>query len=136
MQEEIDSLTKRAKYAEQSFLTVYQKLSEAPDPVNTLSAASESQQDLARLQAENGKLKDELEEFRAEATGLKNQQVTIRRLEERNRQLEMRAEEKVCMYMRVCMSGREGHLLSLLFGREGGGETGQGANGTQGEATR
>lgn len=33
-------------------------------------------------------MKVELEEFRTEATHLKNQQATIRRLEERNRQLE------------------------------------------------
>ncbi|CAF2111462.1 unnamed protein product [Brassica napus] len=33
-------------------------------------------------------MKVELEEFRAEATHLKNHQSTIRRLEERNRQLE------------------------------------------------
>jgi len=33
-------------------------------------------------------MKVELEEFRTEATHLKNQQATIRRLEERSRQLE------------------------------------------------
>jgi cell shape-determining protein MreC len=33
-------------------------------------------------------MKLELEEYRAEAAHLKNQQATIRRLEERNRQLE------------------------------------------------
>ncbi|XP_057747225.1 protein CASP-like isoform X3 [Arachis stenosperma] len=40
-------------------------------------------------------MKVELEEFRTEATHLKNQQATIRRLEERNRQLEQQMEEKV-----------------------------------------
>lgn len=43
---------------------------------------------LSELEAENRKMKVELEEFRTEATHLKNQQATIRRLEERNRQLE------------------------------------------------
>lgn len=43
---------------------------------------------LSELQSENHKMKVELEEFRTEATHLKNQQATIRRLEERNRQLE------------------------------------------------
>ncbi|CAN6897657.1 unnamed protein product [Brassica oleracea] len=38
-------------------------------------------------------MKVELEEFRAEATHLKNHQSTIRRLEERNRQLEQQMEE-------------------------------------------
>jgi homeobox protein cut-like len=40
-------------------------------------------------------MKLELEEYRAEAAHLKNQQATIRRLEERNRQLEQQMEEKV-----------------------------------------
>ncbi|KAG9140503.1 hypothetical protein Leryth_024830 [Lithospermum erythrorhizon] len=37
----------------------------------------------------------ELEEFRTEATHLKNQQATIKRLEDRNRQLELQMEEKI-----------------------------------------
>ncbi|MBA0650193.1 hypothetical protein Goklo_017642 [Gossypium klotzschianum] len=40
-------------------------------------------------------MKVELEEFRTESMHLKNQQATIRRLEERNRQLEQQMEEKV-----------------------------------------
>ncbi|RVX14095.1 Protein CASP [Vitis vinifera] len=50
---------------------------------------------LSELESENRKMKVELEEFRTEATHLKNQQATIRRLEERNRQLEQQMEEKV-----------------------------------------
>lgn len=38
-------------------------------------------------------MKVELEEFRTEATHLKNQQATIRRLEERNRQLEQQVSD-------------------------------------------
>lgn len=43
---------------------------------------------LSELESDNRKMKVELEEFRTEATHLKNQQATIRRLEERTRQLE------------------------------------------------
>jgi len=43
---------------------------------------------LSELESENRKMNLELEEYRTEATHLKNQQATIRRLEERNRQLE------------------------------------------------
>ena len=43
---------------------------------------------LSDLESEKRKMKVELEEFRTEAAHLKNQQATIRRLEERNRQLE------------------------------------------------
>lgn len=42
----------------------------------------------SEIESENRKMKVELEEFRTEATHLKNQQATIRRLEERTRQLE------------------------------------------------
>ncbi|KAJ0047729.1 hypothetical protein Pint_16434 [Pistacia integerrima] len=103
-QEEVDNLTKRAKFGENAFLNIYQKLYEAPDPYPALASiawalwhflckstlVSMQEQDLkmSELESENRKMKVELEEFRTEATHLKNQQATIRRLEERNRQLE------------------------------------------------
>ncbi|XP_031279054.1 protein CASP isoform X1 [Pistacia vera] len=110
-QEEVDNLTKRAKFGENAFLNIYQKLYEAPDPYPALASiawalwhflckstlVSMQEQDLkmSELESENRKMKVELEEFRTEATHLKNQQATIRRLEERNRQLEQQMEEKV-----------------------------------------
>lgn len=36
-QEEVDKLTKRAKFGENAFLNIYQKLYEAPDPYPVLS---------------------------------------------------------------------------------------------------
>ncbi|CAI0547863.1 unnamed protein product [Linum tenue] len=94
-QEEVDNLTKRAKFGENSFLNIYQKLYEAPDPYPALASISELDLKLSELESENRKMRLELEEFRTEATHLKNQQATIRRLEERNRQLELQMEEKV-----------------------------------------
>ncbi|KAJ8773132.1 hypothetical protein K2173_028309 [Erythroxylum novogranatense] len=94
-QEEVDNLTKRAKFGENAFLNIYQKLYEAPDPYPALASIAEQDIKLSELESENRKMKVELEEFRAEATHLKNQQATIRRLEERNRQLEQQMEEKV-----------------------------------------
>ncbi|CAL0332531.1 unnamed protein product [Lupinus luteus] len=94
-QEEVDNLTKRAKFGENAFLNVYQKLYEAPDPYPALASIAEQDLNLSELESENRKMKVELEEFRTEATHLKNQQATIRRLEERNRQLEQQMEEKV-----------------------------------------
>lgn len=94
-QEEVDNLTKRAKFAENAFLNIYQKIYEAPDPYPALASISEQDQKLSELELENRKMKVELEEFRTEAAHLKNQQATIRRLEERNRQLEQQMEEKV-----------------------------------------
>jgi Tfp pilus assembly protein PilO len=55
-------------------------------------------QKLSELETENRKMKLELEEYRAEAAHLKNQQATIRRLEERNRQLE----QQVCSVKLLC----------------------------------
>ncbi|OWM65150.1 hypothetical protein CDL15_Pgr008737 [Punica granatum] len=94
-QEEVDNLTKRAKFGENAFLNIYQKLYEAPDPYQALASVAEQDQKLSELESENRKMKVELEEFRTEAAHLKNQQATIRRLEERNRQLELQMEEKV-----------------------------------------
>ncbi|XP_027924823.1 protein CASP [Vigna unguiculata] len=94
-QEEVDNLTKRAKFGENAFLNIYQKLYEAPDPYPALVSIAEQDLKLSELESENRKMKVELEEFRTEATHLKNQQATIRRLEERNRQLEQQMEEKV-----------------------------------------
>ncbi|XP_031279055.1 protein CASP isoform X2 [Pistacia vera] len=94
-QEEVDNLTKRAKFGENAFLNIYQKLYEAPDPYPALASIAEQDLKMSELESENRKMKVELEEFRTEATHLKNQQATIRRLEERNRQLEQQMEEKV-----------------------------------------
>ncbi|KAK8981483.1 hypothetical protein V6N11_027899 [Hibiscus sabdariffa] len=94
-QEEVDNLTKRAKFGENAFLNIYQKLYEAPDPYPALASIAEQGLKISELESENRKMKVELEEFRTEAMHLKNQQATIRRLEERNRQLEQQMEEKV-----------------------------------------
>ncbi|XP_009798773.1 protein CASP [Nicotiana tabacum] len=94
-QEEVDNLTKRAKYGENAFLNIYQKLYEAPDPYPVIASIAEKDSKLSELESENRKMKVELEEFRMEATHLKNQQATIRRLEDRCRQLEQQMEEKV-----------------------------------------
>lgn len=41
-QEEVDNLTKRAKFGENAFLNIYQKLYEAPDPYPALSSIAVS----------------------------------------------------------------------------------------------
>ncbi|KAL6554489.1 hypothetical protein OROMI_020162 [Orobanche minor] len=94
-QEEVDKLTKRAKFGENAFLNIYQKLYEAPDPYPVLTSIAEKDARLSELESDNRKMKVELEEFRTESTHLKNQQATIKRFEERTRQLEQQMEEKV-----------------------------------------
>lgn len=41
-QEEVDNLTKRAKFGENAFLNIYQKLYEAPDPYPVLASVAVS----------------------------------------------------------------------------------------------
>jgi hypothetical protein len=41
-QEEVDNLTKRAKFGENAFLNIYQKLYEAPDPYPLLASIAVS----------------------------------------------------------------------------------------------
>ncbi|XP_075486845.1 protein CASP [Primulina tabacum] len=94
-QEEVDKLTKRAKFGENAFLNIYQKLYEAPDPYPLLTSIAEKDAIMSEVESANKKMKVELEEFRTEAAHLKNQQATIRKLEERTRQLEQQMEEKV-----------------------------------------
>eukprot|EP01025_Chloroclados_australasicus_P032638 TRINITY_DN3307_c0_g3_i2.p1 TRINITY_DN3307_c0_g3~~TRINITY_DN3307_c0_g3_i2.p1 ORF type:complete len:488 (-),score=74.76 TRINITY_DN3307_c0_g3_i2:63-1526(-) len=82
-QEEIDFLTKRARHTETAYLEIYKALYEAPDPAPALQLTLQSATKLTELEALCKKQAQELEEFRAEAKHIKNQDVTIRRLEER-----------------------------------------------------
>ena len=93
-QEEIDRLSKRAKHGETAFLDLYQKLYEAPDPAPALALAFETASRATDLEAQCKKMAQELAEYRAESAQIKNQDLTVRKLEERVRQLEAHAEEK------------------------------------------
>lgn len=92
-QEEIDSLTKRAKYAENAFFTLYKGLYAAPDPVASLEAVQELK--MSDVEEENKRLKRELKEFEVEFSSLKNQDITIRKLEEQLTTLQHEVEDKV-----------------------------------------
>eukprot|EP00955_Chlamydomonas_euryale_P042771 352421-Chlamydomonas_euryale.AAC.52 len=82
-QEEIDRLTKRSKHGEVAFLHLYQKLFEAPDPAPALAAAFETASHATDLEAQCRRLALELAEYKAESTLLKNQDHTIRKLEDK-----------------------------------------------------
>lgn len=79
-QEEIDSLTKRAKYAENAFFMLYKGLFAAPDPVPSLEAINDMK--VNDMEEANKKLKKELKEYEIEFASLKNQDITIRNLED------------------------------------------------------
>eukprot|EP00911_Craspedida_sp_UC1_P001576 UC1_evm1s1194 len=90
-QQEVDSLTKRSAAAEASFLAVYRRLARAPDPVPLLAAA-ESGAALAvtsaAISTENERLRETVKELKAEIVGARNQDVTVKQLNERVRDLE------------------------------------------------
>ncbi|KAK9803913.1 hypothetical protein WJX72_004650 [[Myrmecia] bisecta] len=93
-QEEIDRLTSRAKFGESAFLDVYQRLYEAPDPAPALNSALGTASRAAELEAQTRKMAQELAEYKSESNQLKNQDLTIRKLEERIRSLDAQLEEK------------------------------------------
>jgi homeobox protein cut-like len=72
-QAEIDSLTRRSKMSETSFLNVYKLLSDAPDPYPLLDAAVDQtvkvaearmlESEMKRLREENGELKSRIDGF-------------------------------------------------------------------------
>ncbi|KAG7667197.1 putative Protein CASP [Nannochloris sp. 'desiccata'] len=93
-QEEVDSLTTRAKLGESAFLEVFKQLYEAPDPAPAIAQGLELASKAAELEAQTAKTAQELAEYKAESKGLKNQELTIRRLEETVRVLEAEVAEK------------------------------------------
>jgi homeobox protein cut-like len=77
-QEEIDALSRRAKYSESAFYALYKAIFEAPDPctaldglVGMIASSSTNQLEIERLRAE-------LLQYDEEFQQLKNQDITIR----------------------------------------------------------
>jgi homeobox protein cut-like len=93
-QEEVDRLTGRAKAGEAAFLDVFKRLYEAPDPAPAIAAGLELGSRAAELEAAAAKTARELADFKAESRALKNQALTVRRLEERVRVLEGEVAER------------------------------------------
>ena len=93
-QDEINQLTRRSKFAEFSFLTLYKQLFEAPDPAPLLVASKGDVGRLVEQEQQIGVLNDKLKSYDIEFTGLKNQDVTIRKLESENRALQASLEQQ------------------------------------------
>eukprot|EP01026_Neomeris_dumetosa_P068501 TRINITY_DN670_c0_g2_i2.p1 TRINITY_DN670_c0_g2~~TRINITY_DN670_c0_g2_i2.p1 ORF type:complete len:683 (-),score=134.99 TRINITY_DN670_c0_g2_i2:879-2882(-) len=86
-QEEIDRLSRRSRHSETAYLELYKSLYEAPDPAPALLQSLQSATSLTDLEATCRKQAQELAEFRAESKHIKNQDLTIRKLEEKVKQL-------------------------------------------------
>ncbi|XP_041733809.2 homeobox protein cut-like 1 isoform X3 [Coregonus clupeaformis] len=90
-QGEIDALSKRSKEAEGSFLNVYKRLIDVPDPAPVLELVQQLQLKLQRMhdiETENLKLRETLEDYNKEFAEVKNQEVTIKALKEKIRDYE------------------------------------------------
>ena len=90
-QTEIDSLTKRSKSSEADFLNLYKRIIELPNPVTALEQAEiyyKKNQRLNDVETENQKLRETLAEYNKEFAEVKNQEVTIKALKEKVKELE------------------------------------------------
>ncbi|OBZ88792.1 Protein CASP [Choanephora cucurbitarum] len=96
-QTEIDNITKRTKYAENAFLTVYKLLADAPDPVPLFEAAIDSsvqQEDTISLRNENTYLKEQLEQTKETSKQLSTLEKTNEELVQKVAQLEEALNQK------------------------------------------
>jgi len=87
-QEEINQLTRRSSASESAFLELYRLLLDAPDPFHLLSTAITELEHASGVEEALRLARATLAEFEAEFAGLKNQDITIRRLEADKRELE------------------------------------------------
>ena len=97
-QKEIDSLNRRSKAAESSFLHLYKNLLEIPDPVPSLKQVDSIKKQLDKtkdLEIENQKLRDTLAEYNTEFAEVKNQEVTLQKLKDKLKAYEEQGEEKL-----------------------------------------
>ena len=94
-QEEIDQLSRRSKLSELSFYNLYKGIYEAPDPAAAIDGLISTVSSGSTNALEMEKLKTELAQYDEEFQKLKNQDVTIRRLEEELSLFKNNAEDKV-----------------------------------------
>eukprot|EP00752_Nemacystus_decipiens_P018208 g16337.t1 len=94
-QEEIDALAKRSRASDSAFFSLYKALYEAPDPAQALERMASERPRAAASELEVQKLQAELAEYEEEFNKLKNQDITIRGLEDKIAELEDGAEANV-----------------------------------------
>ena len=85
-QAEVDSLTKRSKFSESCFLTMYKKLSDAPDPSPIINQAVVSKQKLSTLtdlELEKKQLRETLEQYNLQFTQFKSQESEFENLKKK-----------------------------------------------------
>lgn len=94
-QKEIDQLSTRSKLGESAFFSLYKAVYEAPDPTPAMNTLSSALLESSTHQLEIERLKNEIKQYDAEFQQLKNQDITIRRLEDQIEEYKSSIEEKV-----------------------------------------
>lgn len=94
-QEEIDQLSRRCKLSESSYVQIYKLLCDAPDPVMVLESSVHTYSEGNVQSYEIERLKAELAQYDEEFQTLKNQEITIRRLEEEINAYKTKGDEKL-----------------------------------------
>ena len=94
-QEEIDQLSRRSKFSEASFSSLHKVLFEAPDPSPALDGLVSMVASKSSHQLEIERLRAELAQYDEEFQQLKNQDITIRRLEDQLDEYREQIEDKV-----------------------------------------
>jgi hypothetical protein len=106
-QEEVDTLTKRARASDGAFFSLYKDLFEAPDPADALRMAAAARPRAAASSLELEKLKAEVAAYEAEFKELKNQDITIRTLEEKLEDLEEAMDKQVALQVEAAKAELE-----------------------------
>lgn len=86
-QTHIDELTTRCSKLDAGFLKLYNAFKQAPDPINALQSANKELQKRRKMKTELEQANSNLEQMQKEFSGLKNQSVTIRDLEDQLRNI-------------------------------------------------
>eukprot|EP01038_Epipyxis_sp_PR26KG_P006821 gene6821-9339_t len=94
-QEEIDQLSRRSKLTETAFFSLYKSIYEAPDPCQCIEELMQVVASGSTHQLEIERLKAELNQYEEEFQQLKNQDITIRRLEDQLQDFREQNEEKI-----------------------------------------
>ena len=94
-QGEVDSLTKRSKVAESAIISVYKLFQDVLDPSQIIESLTEELKRLLAMETAHEKVVKELTEYKEEFATLKNQEVTIRTLQEQNNVLQQQVREPV-----------------------------------------
>lgn len=94
-QEEIDQLSKRSKASESAFNALYKDIYDAPDPLCAIEGLINMVTSSSSHQFEVERLRSELAQYEEEFQQLKNQDITIRRLEDQLLEYKEKIEDKV-----------------------------------------